>query len=224
MAAPRGTVAPGGGHGPVAASRRRVVRGRPGPRRLHRATRRHPRSRDDAHPHDVHAGADDRASPPSPPPRPPPRRPPATRSTAGRRRPSRTSAGPSAASAWCGSATTTATTASCGSSPARAAPPTRCTTSTRPSATASGDPVPVRGDAFVEVLITSVGIPAAGTPRPRTHRHPPSPERWSPRPSRSTAASRATARRSSASATSNARCRVTTLTNPTRLVVDVYTG
>ena len=30
----------------------------------------------------------------------------------------------------------------------------------------SGDPVPVRGDAFVEVLITSVGIPAAGTPRP----------------------------------------------------------
>ena len=35
-----------------------------------------------------------------------------------------------------------------------------------PIGDASGDPVPVRGQAYVEVLITSVGIPEGGTRRP----------------------------------------------------------
>ena len=35
-----------------------------------------------------------------------------------------------------------------------------------PLGDATGDPVPVRGDAFIEVLVTSVGIPQEGTSRP----------------------------------------------------------
>ena len=35
-----------------------------------------------------------------------------------------------------------------------------------PTADGSGDPVSVTGDAFLEVVITSVGIPAAGATRP----------------------------------------------------------
>ncbi len=37
-----------------------------------------------------------------------------------------------------------------------------------PIADGSGDVVDVRGDAFLEVLVTSVGIPAADAPRPRS--------------------------------------------------------
>ena len=88
----------------------------------------------------------------------------------------------------------------------------------------SGDPVPVRGDAFVEVLITSVGIPAAGTPRP-------------PDAPASALAGTVVAQafsiyggfegygQSFIGILGEQRpLRVTTLTNPTRLVVDVYTG
>lgn len=88
----------------------------------------------------------------------------------------------------------------------------------------SGDPVPVEGEAYVEVLITSVGIPADGTQRPKD----------------------ATAAAMSGTVIAQAAgiyggfegygqtfigirdkqrpLRVTTLTNPTRLVVDVFNG
>lgn len=88
----------------------------------------------------------------------------------------------------------------------------------------SGDPVPVKGKAYVEVLITSVGIPADGTQRPKG----------------------ATAAAMSGTVIAQAAgiyggfegygqtfigvrdkqrpLRVTTLTNPTRLVVDVFNG
>ena len=88
----------------------------------------------------------------------------------------------------------------------------------------SGDPVPVRGDAFVEVLITSVGIPAAGTSRP-------------PDAPASALAGTVIAQalpvyggfEGYGQAFIGIRgkqrpLKVTTLTNPTRLVVDVYTG
>lgn len=88
----------------------------------------------------------------------------------------------------------------------------------------SGDPVPVDGDAFVEVLVTFVGMPAEGTARPKD----------------------ATASALSGTVVAQASAiyggfegygqtfigvrdtqrplRVTTLTNPTRLVVDVFNG
>ena len=88
----------------------------------------------------------------------------------------------------------------------------------------SGDPVPVKGKAYVEVLITSVGIPADGTQRPKD----------------------ATAAAMSGTVIAQAAgiyggfegygqtfigvrdkarpLRVSTLTNPTRLVVDVFNG
>ena len=88
----------------------------------------------------------------------------------------------------------------------------------------SGDPVPVEGTAYVEVLVTTVGIPPDGTPRPTD----------------------ATASALSGTVIAQAGAiyggfegygqsfigvrdeqrplRVTTLTNPTRLVVDVFNG
>ena len=88
----------------------------------------------------------------------------------------------------------------------------------------SGDPVPVRGDAFVEVLITTVGVPAAGTPRP-------------PAAPASALAGTVIAEampiyggfEGYGQAFIGVRgeqrpLRVTTLTDPTRLVVDVHNG
>ena len=88
----------------------------------------------------------------------------------------------------------------------------------------SGDPVPVRGDAFVEVLITTVGVPAAGTPRP-----PDAPASALA----GTVIAEAMAIYGGFEGYGQAfigvrgeqrPLRVTTLTNPTRLVVDVHTG
>jgi hypothetical protein len=88
----------------------------------------------------------------------------------------------------------------------------------------SGDPVPVRGDAFVEVLITTVGVPAAGTPRP-----PDAPASALA----GTVIAEAMAIYGGFEGYGQAfigvrgeqrPLRVTTLTNPTRLVVDVHNG
>jgi len=88
----------------------------------------------------------------------------------------------------------------------------------------SGDPVPVKGQAYVEVLITRVGVPPTGTARP--------------------ASAPASALTGTVLAQADAvyggfegygqtfigvrdrqrPLRVTTLSNPTRLVVDVFTG
>jgi hypothetical protein len=93
-----------------------------------------------------------------------------------------------------------------------------------PLADGSGDPVPVRGDAFVEVLITTVGVPAEGTARP-------------PDAPASALAGTVVAEtfaiyggfegygQTFIGIRGEQRpLRVTTLTNPTRLVVDIYTG
>ena len=88
----------------------------------------------------------------------------------------------------------------------------------------SGDPVPVRGEAFVEVLITTVGVPAAGTPRP-----PDAPASALA----GTVIAEAMAIYGGFEGYGQAfigvlgeqrPLRVTTLTNPTRLVVDVHNG
>ena len=73
-------------------------------------------------------------------------------------------------------------------------------------------------------MISSVSIPADNAPRPGT----PPPPRWpapsSRRRARSTAASRPSARPSSGCATASGRSRSPCSRNPTRLVVDVYSG
>jgi hypothetical protein len=93
-----------------------------------------------------------------------------------------------------------------------------------PLGDASGDPVPVRGEAFVEVLITTVGVPAAGTPRP-----PDAPASALA----GTVIAQAIAIYGGFEGYGQAfigvrdeqrPLRVTTLTHPTRLVVDVYNG
>ena len=94
----------------------------------------------------------------------------------------------------------------------------------QPTADGSGDVVKVRGAAYLEVMITSVGIPRDGTPRPAN----------------------ASAASIAGTVIAEARgvyggfeavgqtfvgvrdekrpFRVTVLTKPTRLVVDVYSG
>ena len=94
----------------------------------------------------------------------------------------------------------------------------------QPTADGSGDVVEVAGDAYLEVLITSVGIPAEGTARPED------------------ASAASTAGTNIAAATAiyggfegygqafvgvrgeQRPFKVTVLTDPTRLVVDVWSG
>lgn len=93
-----------------------------------------------------------------------------------------------------------------------------------PLADGSGDPVSVEGDAYVEVLVTTVGIPPDGTRRP-------------PDAAASALAGTVIAQAHAiyggfegyGQAFIGVRdeqrpLRVTTLTNPTRLVVDVFNG
>lgn len=93
-----------------------------------------------------------------------------------------------------------------------------------PLGDASGDPVPVKGKAFVEVLITFVGVPANGTSRP-------------PSAPASALAGTVVAQADAVYGgfegygqtfigvrDRQRPLRVTTLTGPTRLVVDVFNG
>lgn len=86
----------------------------------------------------------------------------------------------------------------------------------------SGDPVPVDGKAYVEVLVTMVGIPPEGTPRPKDA---------SATALSGTVIAQAIAIYGGFEGYGQAfigvrdkqrPVRVTTLTNPTRLVVDVF--
>ena len=86
------------------------------------------------------------------------------------------------------------------------------------------DSVEVRGDAYLEVVVSTVGIPAAGSSRPADASAARSPAPSSRRRRRSTAASRATGSPSSACATASAPSALASLSSPTRTVVDVSAG